>query len=270
MRVYPIKTRIFLPKQQVFDLVIEYLPKVAEYTVLVVASKLFSYQENRLLPVPSDPLEARLRKYELVRQEADWYLPPNEIFSFIVTMKNNVLAVNAGIDQSNSIDGSFLLWPNNFQALTDQLWQQLRDFYRIKNLGLIVADSRTIPLRWGVIGTAICSSGLKHLRNYIGTTDIFGRLLKMSQTNIVESLAVTASMLMGEGSEQQPLAVIDQLVPKDLTTKEKAKLLPVIEFLDQPQTTQQLQELKISLEEDVYSTFLKNAGWQKGGGGCLT
>ncbi len=42
----------------------------------------------------------------------------------------------------------------------------------------------------------------------MGQKDIFGRVLKFSKTDIADSLATSAVLEMGEGREQQPLAVI--------------------------------------------------------------
>jgi F420-0:gamma-glutamyl ligase len=63
-------------------------------------------------------------------------------------------------------------------------------------------------LRAGVVGVALGYAGFHGVRNYIGKKDIFGRVLKMSKTDVADSLATAAVFCMGEGKEQQPLALI--------------------------------------------------------------
>ena len=55
---------------------------------------------------------------------------------------------------------------------------------------------------------------------------------------------------MGEGSEQTPLAVISDI--------------PFVHFQDRNPTEEELAELKISIEDDVYAPLLKAANWKKG------
>ena len=56
---------------------------------------------------------------------------------------------------------------------------------------------------------------------------------------------------MGEGAEQTPLAIIEDL--------------DFIEFVDKNPSRNELESLIIKLEEDMYGPLFKNAPWQKGG-----
>ena len=105
--------------------------------------------------------------------------------------------------------------------------------YKIKKLGVIITDSRTFPLRAGIMGVALGYAGFRAVRDYRGTKDIFGRVLKMSRTDVGDSLATAAVLCMGEGKEQQPLALI-----KDAP----------IEFIDKINK----KELQINIEDDLY------------------
>src|SRR5680860_576227 len=84
----------------------------------------------------------------------------------------------------------------------------LQKKFKIKNLGVLITDSRLFPLRAGIVGAAIGYAGFKGVKDYRGTGDIFGRILKLSRTDIADSLATAAVVCMGEGREQQPLALI--------------------------------------------------------------
>ena len=121
----------------------------------------------------------------------------------------------------------------------------------LKNLGVVVTDSKTTPLRWGVTGIALAHSGFVALYNYIGKPDLFGRPFQYEQLNIADSLASTGVLEMGEGSEQTPLAIITDIKN--------------IEFQDRNPTQEELDSLKIKPEDDLFAPFLLKANWQKGG-----
>jgi coenzyme F420-0:L-glutamate ligase/coenzyme F420-1:gamma-L-glutamate ligase len=199
----------------------------------------------------SKQTDTKEEKWALARKEAEYYLEPNESkYQIMFTIKGNWMFANAGIDESNSA-GFYSLWPKDPQKSLNSLWGKLREHYRIRQLGLIMTDSHAIPLNWGVVGHGIAYCGFRPLKNYVGTPDLHGRLLEMEQLSLVQSLAVAGVMEMGEGSEQQPLAVITDIKQS-------------IEFQDNPPTLEELQSLHISLEDDAFAPLLTRVPWKKG------
>jgi len=85
---------------------------------------------------------------------------------------------------------------------------ELKQKYSVKYLGILITDSRTIPLRAGITGVALGYAGFRGIKDYRGRPDIFGRKFKVSRVNVADSLATVAVFVMGEGNEQQPLAII--------------------------------------------------------------
>lgn len=79
----------------------------------------------------------------------------------------------------------------------------------MRRLGVLITDSRTIPLRTGVTGVSVGYASFRGIKDYRGMLDIFGRKFKFSRTNIADGLATSAVLVMGEGNEQQPLALIE-------------------------------------------------------------
>jgi F420-0:gamma-glutamyl ligase len=112
------------------------------------------------------------------------------------------------------------------------------DHYRIAKLGILITDSRVAPLRAGVCGIALGYAGFSGVRDYRGTSDIFGRPLKITQTNVADSLATAATLEMGEGKEQQPLAVIEGAP---------------VEFRENVNK----DELRIDIEDDMYGPLFE-------------
>jgi F420-0:gamma-glutamyl ligase len=119
-------------------------------------------------------------------------------------------------------------------------------------VGVIITDSKTTPMRWGVTSIALAYSGFKSLKDYIGKEDLFGRKFQFEKLSIIDSLATSARVTMGEGSEQTPMAIISDI--------------PFVKFQDRNPTKKELKELEITVDIDIYGPFLKNAQWKKGCG----
>ncbi len=177
-----------------------------EGKILAVTSKIVSLCENQNIS------RNQIAKADLIRREADIDL--GEIgYGTHLTVKENLLLASAGIDESNSENGDFLCLPKNPEASAKQLWRSLRDHFQLRNFGIIVTDSRTAPLRLGTTGVSLSHWGFKGLIDRVGSPDLFGRPLQMTKVNVVDALAASAVLLMGEGAEQTPLALISDLPP---------------------------------------------------------
>jgi len=116
--------------------------------------------------------------------------------------------MNAGVDESNA-NCKIILLPKNANYSARVLRQRLLKHFHLKNLGIIITDSRTLPLRSGITGVALGYSGFRGRKDYRKTKDLFGRPFHFSQTNVADSLAAAAVLVMGEGNECQPLALIE-------------------------------------------------------------
>lgn len=244
MNVVPIKTHKVAAKDTLFSILDTFVETPAERSVIAITSKIVSITEGRAVPVGS------VSKDELIRQEASHYLPRTRSrYGVSFTITENILVPNAGIDESNG-NGHFILWPKNVQQTANDVRRYMRQSRGIKELGIIITDSKTTPLRWGVTGLTIGYSGFAPLKDYIGTPDIFGRLFEYEKLSIIDSLASAAVLVMGEGDEQMPLAVISDI--------------PFIEFRDNDPTAEELQSLRIHPKDDLYAPFLEKADWEKG------
>ena len=82
---------------------------------------------------------------------------------------------NAGIDESNAM-GKIILLPKNSFKSAEIIRKKLQNKFGVKNLGILITDSRLFPLRAGIVGVALGYAGFKGIKNYIGKKDIFGRI----------------------------------------------------------------------------------------------
>ncbi len=249
MIVKAIKTRTLVPpKDDLLSVIKSALGgpalgwELKEKSIIVVTSKVVSIHEGRCIKIDSN-----INKDELMKREADLYIDrqgslPEQV---MLTIKNNILIPSSGIDESNA-NGYYILWPENVFASAKKIYNFIKKQYGLKAFGVIISDSHTTPLRTGIMGIGLSYHGFNPLRDYRGKEDIFGRELKMSQTNILDSLAASAVFAMGEGSEQTPIAVIE-----DADGIEFSESVP--EGL-----------MDISIDKDIYSPLLKSVKWKKG------
>lgn len=251
MILSPVKTRIlFPPKDDLVGAIQEALPHLEEKTILAVSSKVVSIWQGRCVLQ-----EEALDKDALIKEEAEWYLPRETLPKKWVmhTLKNNLLVPTAGIDESNG-NGYYILWPKESKRAARMLYHKLKRLYGIKNFGIVIADSHTIPLRRGTIGISLGHYGFGALRDYRGTKDLFGRTFAVTQANTVDSIAAAAVLIMGEGNESTPLALIYDVPFIAFGTKaEKGK--------------EHFGSFEVKPEEDLYAPLFLKAAWRKGGGG---
>lgn len=200
MRVIPIRTRLFKEGEDLFSFIVAHCETLSEQSVLVVTSKIVALSERRTAPIGTEQ-----DKEALIRKESDRALKTKYVW---LTVKDGMLMASAGIDESNA-NGKLILLPKKSFETARLLRKKLRQKYRIAQLGVLITDSRTVPFRAGVNGVALGYAGFRGVRDYRGTRDLFGRTFRFSRTNIADGLATAAVLVMGEGSEQQPLARIE-------------------------------------------------------------
>ncbi|MCA9388805.1 coenzyme F420-0:L-glutamate ligase [Candidatus Berkelbacteria bacterium] len=220
MEVKAIKTRVFKEGESLFDFVVEHLSALESGDILAVTSKIVSLAENRV---------STKSREEIIKEESDFYVQGGKS---TITVVNNEIMATAGVDASNA-DGKLILLPKNSFETADKLRHRLIEKFKLNQLGIIITDSRTIPFRAGAIGKTIGYAGLRGLKKYAGTPDIFGRKIKRSRQNVADMLASAAILEMSEAAEQKPLAIIKNYQA---------------EFTDKVDP----DELKIAFENELY------------------
>lgn len=248
MHVTAYKTKKVAPHDDLFAIIADSLPTdIPDNSIVAVSSKIVALCQGRV----ADP--AKITKDELTQQEADWYLPrETNPFDVLVSIKGGVFIASGGVDESNG-NGLYVLWPENVQESANKIREFLCTHYHKKHIGVIITDSRLLPLRWGVTGVCLAPSGFAILRDYVGKPDIFGRLMKVEKVNVADTLAVAAVGEMGEGAEQTPLAVISDA--------------SFVEFVDGNPTREELRYLATDMHREVFTPILTSVDWKKGKGG---
>ena len=245
MIVRAIKTRVVTAKQlSLIDLLEESVNHLEDSSIVVITSKVVSLCEGAVVPIDS------IDKSALIKQESQRYLgEAHAVYGHQFTITQDTLIPTAGIDESNG-DGHYVLWPKQPQQTANEIVTYLKKRFGLTHVGIIISDSTCSPLRRGTNGVYLAHSGFKALKNYIGKPDLFGKEYQVSQAAIAGGLAAAAVLQMGEGTEQTPIAIIADV--------------PFVEFQDRNPSDEELAELHITPEEDLFSPFLTAVQWETG------
>lgn len=199
MIVTPFKTPLFRKNESLHHFLMRELPPIKEKTIVVVTSKIVALAEGRVKECPTE--EAFVN---IVKAESQWAMKTK--FAWL-TVKDGMVLASAGVDRSNA-DGKCILLPRDSYASAATIRRFLMTRYKLKNLGVLITDSRLTALREGVTGIALGFAGFKGIRDYRNKADLFNRTFMLTRTNVADALATAAVLTMGEGAECQPLAVI--------------------------------------------------------------
>jgi len=236
MNVRAIKTRVFKEGEDLASFIRAHIPKLKEGSVLAVTSKVVALAEGRTAAVKSTK-----EKEALIKKESKWAIQTHPQWWW--TKKDGMLLVNAGIDDSNA-DGKLVLLPEDSFKSAAALRKKFMVHFDISKCGVVITDSRISPMRAGVTGVALGYAGFRGVRDYRGKKDLFGRKLKVTLTDVADSLATAATLVMGEGAERQPLAVIED-APVEFVEKVNPK------------------EVQISAKDDMYAPLFRRFGARK-------
>ena len=183
--------------------------------IIVISAKAIGTAEGRVIRlsdvVPS-PRAVRLAEMydlepafaEVVISESDEIL--GGVKMALTTIKRGVLIANGGADQSNSPPGTVTLWPEDPQASAESIRAAFLEGK--SRLGVLVTDSRTLPLRMGNSAVAIGISGFRAIEDLRGKPDLFGRPMRIKRLAVADNIASAAQLVMGETSESTPVALV--------------------------------------------------------------
>ena len=184
--------------------------------VVVVAQKVISKQEGRIVKLssitPSLLAEGISSQYEKDPHIIELILSESKR---IVRMKSGVLIVethhgficaNAGIDESNVVDGFATLLPLNSDKSAELIRTAI--FTETgKRVSVIISDTFGRSFRMGQTNCAIGISGLNPILDYSGTVDSFDRILRVTEIAVADELSAAAELVM-EKTKKCPVAIV--------------------------------------------------------------
>ena len=225
MNVEAIKTRHFNPPQDSLDDLLSYFDgKLTEGSVVAISSKVLGICLGYCVPI-SD-----IDKQTLEKLQSDKIITTKDNSDILLTKKDDMLLEYGGVDTLNG--GYYVILPKKPYKAAMQIWKQLRRRNKIRKLGVIITDSHSVPFRKGAVGMAVAGYGFKPNTSYRHSSAV---------SDILDGLAATANIVMGEAENMSPIAVLSQI--------------PDIHFFSKPLPPSVMRSYMYVSKNEVYSMF---------------
>lgn len=190
--------------------------------ILAISSKFISMSQGSMIKLNevnvtskaerlAEKLSMDTRIAQLVIQEADKIIGGVE--GFALTIKDGVIAPNAGIDRSNAPPGYVMLYSKDSFKDAEKIKEYVSKKLG-KKIGVIVTDSRLMPLRLGTTGIAVSIAGFEPIIDERGRKDLFENILKVTRRSLADQIAAATQLLMGEADESYPVIIVRALNKK--------------------------------------------------------
>ncbi len=192
--------------------------RIADGDVIVIGHKIISKSEGRIVELSKVKPSSRAikiarrsckdpRLVQLILDESRRIIKVGRGI-LLVEAKQGIVCLNAGIDKSN-VEGhdTYCLLPENPNLSGRRIAKRIGSLTG-KRVRVVVTDTHSRPFRVGQSEFAIGVSGLDPFFDYRGGKDLFGNVLKFKRVSIADELASAAELVMGQGAEGIPIAII--------------------------------------------------------------
>jgi coenzyme F420-0:L-glutamate ligase/coenzyme F420-1:gamma-L-glutamate ligase len=184
--------------------------------ILVVTHKIVSKAEGRIVELdsikPSTKAISMAKEHdkdprimELILKESSQILrAKNGII--ISETRHGFVCANAGVDQSNVKGDTVVLLP----LAPDESAERIRCVVKKKvgkEVAVIITDTFGRTFRNGQTNVAIGIAGINPIKSYIGTYDMYGRKLRVTEIAVADEIASASELVMGK-AEGTPVAII--------------------------------------------------------------
>jgi coenzyme F420-0:L-glutamate ligase/coenzyme F420-1:gamma-L-glutamate ligase len=190
--------------------------EIQDDDILVVTHNIVSKAEGRIVDLASVKPSTKAirmaeehdkdpRVMELILNESTQILrAKNGII--ISETKHGFVCANAGVDQSNVEGDTAVLLP----VAPDESASRLQDAVKKtvgKEIAVVITDTFGRTFRNGQTNVAIGIAGINPIKSYIGTYDMYGRKLRVTEIAVADEIASAAELVMGK-AEGTPVAII--------------------------------------------------------------
>ena len=210
---------------------------IRDRDLVVIGQKAVSKAEGRIIDIRDVSPSARAAKIanktgkspqfvEIVLKESSKVLRADKD-AFVVRTKRGATCLNAGVDKSNvKGDSKYALLPEDPDASARRLRKRIRQLTG-KQVGVVICDTRSRPFRKGQVEESIGVAGLNPLVDYRGHRDLFGYTLRFKNVALADELASAAELVMGQGREKTPVAIIRGLERVRFQARATSKVLVI-------------------------------------------
>jgi len=181
-------------------------PALLDGDIVVVTSKIVSKAEGRVIAADRD---------EAIAAETVRVVARRGPTTIAETRHGFVLAA-AGVDRSNTAEGTVVLLPTDPDASARRLRSDLAELTGAC-VGVVITDTMGRPWRNGQTDTAIGAAGVLPLRDHRGQADSFGNVLEVTIAAVADEISAAAELVKGK-TDQVPVAIVRGLA--ELVTSE--------------------------------------------------
>jgi coenzyme F420-0:L-glutamate ligase/coenzyme F420-1:gamma-L-glutamate ligase len=174
---------------------------LAHHDLVVVTSKIVAKSEGRVVPYDGTDRD----KTRLIEQESRRVLRRRGTLRITET-HHGFINANAGVDLSNTDDGTAVLLPKDPDRSARRFRAELRRRTGL-DVAVVITDTFGRVWRQGVTDVAIGAAGLRPILDLRGTTDANGRLLEATEVAIADEIAGAANLVLGK-AQGTPFAVL--------------------------------------------------------------
>jgi coenzyme F420-0:L-glutamate ligase / coenzyme F420-1:gamma-L-glutamate ligase len=184
--------------------------------ILVVTHKIVSKAEGRVVELDSiEPSTKAInmakehdkdpRIMELILKESSQILRAKDGI-IISETRHGFVCANAGVDQSNVKGDTAVLLPLAPDESADRIRHAVKKKVG-KEVAVIITDTFGRTFRNGQTNVAIGIAGINPIKSYIGTSDMYGRKLRVTEIAVADEIASASELVMGK-VESTPVAII--------------------------------------------------------------
>tara|TARA_B110000263_G_C15224490_1_gene471587 strand:+ start:167 stop:925 length:759 start_codon:yes stop_codon:yes gene_type:complete len=207
--------------------------------IVIVTQKIVSKSEGKIVDIryvrPTDNAkeiakqtnkDPRLVQLILNQSKSIIRIEPERGIIITETIHGFICA-NAGIDASN-IPGDYnvCLLPENANISAQKISETLTVISGFENVPVIITDTFGRPWREGHLSFAIGSFGIAPLKNYEGTIDQHGKILKVTTSATIDIIATAAELVSGKSSGT-PVSIIRGFQYSTSTLNAETLLRPI-------------------------------------------
>ncbi|MFI9393853.1 coenzyme F420-0:L-glutamate ligase [Streptomyces bauhiniae] len=172
-------------------------PGLADGDVLLVTSKIVSKAEGRIVRAADREAAIDAETVRVVARRGPLRIVEN---------RQGLVMAAAGVDASNTAEGTVLLLPEDPDAAARAIREGLREALGV-TVGVIVTDTFGRPWRAGLTDVAIGAAGVRVLDDLRGGTDAHGNPLSATVVATADELASAGDLIKGKASGL-PVAVV--------------------------------------------------------------
>jgi len=184
--------------------------------ILAVTHKIVSKAEGRVVELdsikPSTKAVSMAKEHdkdprimELILKESSQILRAKDGI-IISETRHGFVCANAGVDQSNVKGDTAVLLPLAPDESADRIRHAVEKKVG-KEVAVIITDTFGRTFRNGQTNVAIGIAGINPIKSYIGTSDMYGRKLRVTEIAVADEIASASELVMGK-AEGTPVAII--------------------------------------------------------------